>query len=41
LEGNENNARLSGRVSAFTFKTPINSRIEGILTAKAKKAQRV
>jgi hypothetical protein len=25
----------------FAFKTPINSRIEGILTAKAKKAQRV
>jgi hypothetical protein len=32
---------LPARVSAFTFKTPINSRIEEILTAKAKKAQRI
>jgi hypothetical protein len=32
---------LLHRVSAFTFKTPINSRIEEILTAKAKKAHRV
>jgi hypothetical protein len=41
LKGFSGSRVLKPRVSAFTFKTPTNSRIAEILTAKAKKAHKV